>query len=154
LVAVIAALGLVPSAGADGADDAWKILEKAEKFELYSLDPDLGDQQKDGYHGWKVLGHTTITDKELRKKLVVTLGDAIDNFVGGGKKKCFDPRHAIRVTVEKKTYDFLICFQCDYVYVYSGDKRVAVWNTGPTPEKLFDQTLSDVKVPLPKSPDE
>ena len=145
-------LSLAGRASADEADDAWKVLEKAEKFELYSIDPDLGDKVKDGFHGWKSLGQTTVKDTELRKKLVTTLGDAIDNYLGGGKK-CFDPRHAIRVKGDWNSYDFLICFECRYVYVYSGDKQIAVWKTSDEPKKLFNQTLKDAKVPLPKSPD-
>ena len=152
LFVVVVTLFSTQRGKADAADDAWAALEKAEKFELHSLDPDFGHDVKDGIYGWKSLGQTTVKDAQLRKKLVAALGDAIDN-ARASKKKCFDPRHAIRVIAGQKTYDFLICFECDYVYVYSDKKRVAIWNTTDRPKEALDKVLKDAKVPLPKSPD-
>jgi hypothetical protein len=151
LVAAVVTLCSTRHATADEADDAWAALEKAQQFDLYSLDPDSGDNVKDGFHGWKSLGKTTVKDAQLRKKLITEVGDAIDN-ARASAKKCFDPRHAIRVTAGLKTYDFLICFECSYVYVYADSKRVAVWNTTDRSKEVLDKVLKDGKVPLPKSP--
>ena len=131
---------------------AWAVLEKAESIELFSLDPAFEDQNKDGYHGWKILGKTTIKDMASRKKLVATLGKGIDDSDGRGSK-CLDPRHGIRVEQGNKTFDFVVCFQCSYVHIYLGDKQIDIWYTTKSPQPEFDKILKEAKVPLPPARD-
>jgi hypothetical protein len=148
-------VGLVPARSSYADEDgstAWAALEKAEQFELFSLDP-KEDNEKDGFHWYKILGRTTIKDADVRKKLVQTFGKGIDDF-NGLPAKCFDPRHGIRVRKGDKTYDFLICFHCHLIPIFLGDKQIDTWYTRGDPQALFDKVLKDAKVPLPKSADE
>src|SRR5262245_51900338 len=112
LVVALVAAGLVTApARADKIPEAVKTaLEKADQFELISLDPSERDKPADGgFHGWKVLGKTLVKDKDGRKKVLDALAKGVaDNK--GEAAKCFIPRHGLRVVHDKKTYDLVICF--------------------------------------------
>src|SRR5262249_10825875 len=97
-----------PTAGQDKKDpfekfkqlpkEAKAVLEQAEQLELYSLDPTDGmlpkEKEKDGFHGWKVLGKTQIKEAETLKKVRAALDKGIAE--SEGVAACFRPRHGIR----------------------------------------------------------
>lgn len=136
-------------------EEAKKILEKAESLELYSLDPDgsrRGPKPKNNFHGWKILGKTTIKKAEDRQKLLQSLERGIranSGIVAG----CFNPRHGIRATLKNETVDVVICFQCFSMQVVQGKKTRNVLTTG-LPAPTFNKILTAAKVPLPKQPDD
>jgi len=70
----------------------------------------------------------------------------------GNGAKCFDPRHGIRATAKGKTVDLVICFECNWVYVYydNDENRQHVAVTTREPQAVLDKTLKDAGVPLPK----
>jgi len=152
-VALIAGLGVAGDPKAHQLPDKAKaILDRAEQLELFSLDPELDRKAgKDGFHGWKVLGQTVVKDAPARKQVVGSLYNGIAENTGNGAK-CFDPRHGVRATVEGKTVDLVICFECSWVYVYydrEGDRQGVAITTGK-PQAVFDKVLKDAGVPLPK----
>jgi hypothetical protein len=124
-------------------------LEKGGEFHLFSLRP---ARVKTGegalhFHGWEVIGRTSIRDEDRRKKLVAALktGVAENQGMGGA---CFRPRHGIRITEQGKTTDFIICFECYQVQVVvDGLQQKAVLVTR-TPEPLFNDALKQAKLPL------
>jgi hypothetical protein len=128
------------------------ILEKGEQFELLSLNPDPRQEKaEDGFHGWKVLGKTTVKDAEARKKLLAAFKKGVEEntgFVAG----CFNPRHGIRVTQDGKTTDFVICFECAQVKVFVGDKEEKGFLITASPQSVFDGVLKEAKVPLAEKP--
>ena len=130
--------------------DAKTALEKATEWELYSLDPEhQKDPPKDGFHGWKVLGKTTVKDADTRKTLLAALDKgAKDN--DGTVARCFDPRHGIRVKAGDQTIDLVICFECYQVKTFMGDKLGRGFLTTRSPQPALDKVLTDAKVPLPK----
>jgi hypothetical protein len=135
-------------------DKAKTILEKAEKFELFSLDPEsFGFNKKvpGSFHGWKILGNTTLEEAKLRKEIVESLKEGISKQKGA-PKKCFDPRHGIRASVDGKSVDILICFECGWIYVYydQDEQHSEVVHTTGKPQETFDRILKDAKVLLPK----
>jgi hypothetical protein len=147
LTLVVVLAGCLPGGSGDKKlpAQAKMILEKATEFELYSLEP---DKEKGG---WNVLGKTTVKDAKLRKELLAALEKSIAE-PGEGGHKCFWPRHQIRATHEGKKVDLVICFECQWVYVYLDGKekepdRIEM-DGGAQP--LFDKVLSDAGVPLPK----
>src|SRR4051794_15414972 len=78
--------------------DAKAILEKAEKIELFSLDSDETKKvTKDGFHGWTVLGKTTVEKADARKELAAAFVKGVAEYKQNGAK-CFEPRHGIRAT--------------------------------------------------------
>jgi hypothetical protein len=130
-------------------DDLRAMLEKADQLELLSLDPDeTKEKPKDAFHGWRVLGQTTVKDAETRKKLVAALQKGVAEN-DGTVARCFNPRHGIRVTRDGKTADFVICFECYQVKAFAGDKPHQFLVTR-SPQPAFDQVLMDAKVPLPE----
>ncbi len=138
--------GVARAAGEDELPAGVKsMLDKAESIELYSLDPEpKGVGKGEKLHGWAVLGKATVKGKDLE-----AIVKAVEGAVGKGRgAKCFLPRHAIRVTSGGKTADLLICFECEWVYVYEGGKKTAdptVSNVQP----VLDRVLKAAGVPLP-----
>lgn len=127
---------------------AVSILNKATVFELYSLDFEVRDEKAPaGFHGFKVLGKVSITDAEVREKLLSALQDGIAKSDGMGVF-CFDPRHGIRAKFEDLTAELVICFECHQIEVFTNGKRT-VFTTGD-PQKIFDEVLKKAGIPLPK----
>jgi hypothetical protein len=123
------------------------VLEKADQFELLSLNPEpQQEKSKDDFHGWKVLGKTTVKDEATRKKLIAAFKKGVaDN--DGRAAKCFNPRHGIRASHDGKTADFVICFECLQVSAFMGDKQ-SNFLTTESPASAFNEALKDAKVPL------
>ncbi|HVK07929.1 MAG TPA: hypothetical protein VM597_04035 [Gemmataceae bacterium] len=129
-------------------DDLRAVLEKADKFELLSLSPErLKEKPKDAFHGWKVLGQTTVTAAD-RDRLVPAFAKGVaDN--SGVVAACFNPRHGIRATRGGKTAEFVICFECFQVHAYRGDKKEDdSFLITASPQPTFDAVLKAAKVPL------
>jgi hypothetical protein len=124
--------------------DAGDILNKAQEFELYSLEPYAEGMNK--FHGCKVLGKIVVKKGETYTKLLAALNES----VGDNGAKCFDPRHAIRAVHDGKSVDLVICFQCRLVYVYrdSEEKEIQVQLRDSSAEPVLDQVLKDAGVPL------
>jgi hypothetical protein len=126
------------------------ILEKATELELFSLDPATRNE-KDGFHGYKVLGKTTVKDADTRKLLVAAFKKGVEEDTKVAN--CFIPRHGVRLKIDKTTVDLVICFECAVVHQYYDN------NTGPgfaiskSPQPAFDKVLKDAGVPLPKPPE-
>lgn len=104
--------------------DEWKeLLSKAEGMDLYRLNPrKLGEDAKDkkAFHGYEILATVTL-DKDQRREAGAYFGKTLHwNILR--QAVCFDPNHGLRVTVGKKTLDFVICYSCDRMDVYEGDK--------------------------------
>jgi hypothetical protein len=124
-------------------------LEKGGEFHLFSIRP-ARVEKTDGaihFHGWEVIGRTSIRDEEKRKKLVGVLKKGVEENQGIGAA-CFRPRHGIRITEAGKTTDFIICFECFQVQVMvDGLPQKAVLVTR-TPEPAFNEALKQAKLPL------
>lgn len=120
------------------------ILEKADEFTFYSLNPEpiFQYQGSNAFMGHIILGQIKIEPGPKRNALVEALDKAIAN--GGQAYQCFNPRHGIHARKGSETLDCLICFECKQAdigtnwYTISGD-----------PKALFNQTLQDAGVPLP-----
>ena len=134
-------------------DRAREILEKASQFELLSIGHGPSPKKPtEDFHGWPVIGKTTVEDSNTRKRLVAALGKGVEENKGDSMK-CFNPRHGIRVTHDGMTADFVICFECFQVVVYvTGDKEQRFLITA-SPAPVFNQTLQHAKVPLAREPE-
>lgn len=128
-------------------DDMAKALEKADEIEIYSLNGELN--HPDGWHGAKVLGKTTLTKAADRKTVVAAIKKGIEEGTRGAR--CFIPRHGLRVTYQGTTYDFLICFECHWVYIYTNPSdKPLVLLIGESPEKAFNKILTAAQIELAK----
>jgi hypothetical protein len=135
-------------------DDFSKALDKARVLELYSLDPGAPVKKGDtAFHGWKVLGKTEVKKKALAKLVAALKKGAAeaDQKVSAG---CFRPRHGIRVQLDGKSYDFVVCFECVAVLLYKGNGKKITngFHVSKTPTDVFNTILKDAKVKLPEQP--
>lgn len=137
-------------------DEAAEALQSGVKFILFSLDPpmtrkeaneELKPEQK--HHGFKILGSTELVTPETKGSAISTLTDAVKNS-GGGSAMCFSPRHSLRAITSKGViYDFVTCFHCDKIWIFSGEKRIGEATiTGS--QKPLDDILTAAKIPLAK----
>jgi hypothetical protein len=133
-------------------EKAAEILKKADRIELYSLEPEPDPKMAKAatttfFHGWPVLGKTAIKEGKARK----AVQDVLDLSVGRGRYvKCFDPRHGIRATHGDETVDMVICFRCMQIEFYYDPKKDK--DTGNTISRVmqpaFDEILKTAGVPL------
>jgi hypothetical protein len=127
-------------------------LQSAETCELYSIDPNdtrVSDAAPQ-FQGYEILGHTTITDPATRTKLIDALRAAARKN-SGMAAACFNPRHAIRVTRAGVSTDFVICFECMQVAIYTGPARTASFLVTGSSQPTFDAVLKSANVPLAPS---
>jgi hypothetical protein len=147
---VVLACLVPPSLDNEIPKGAREAFEKAAQFELYSLDPFKGQQNEgdSSFHGWKVLGKTALKGANAQ-----TVREAVEkgrSDSDGSVAKCFNPRHGLRFTVDQKTYDFVICYQCLSAEVYDGDNGLGQFLTTSGPAGTLNKILRAAKVPLPE----
>ncbi len=126
-----------------------KALQEGKSFELFSLDP-KEPPPKDGekFHGWQILGSTKL-EADKAKLLVEALEAGVAENNDGIAAACFNPRHGIRVVLDGKTYDFVICFECYQVAWHVGEEKSGSFLTTASPQAKFDAVLKEAKVKLP-----
>jgi hypothetical protein len=150
-IALFAVMSLVSGCGGGKRSlaEVFRILEKADAIELYSLDPDPDRKQKaGGFREWKVLGRTTLTGDD-KKAIVEGLQKGIADS-DGKEAKCFNPRHGIEATHDGKTVELVICFECLSISGWNDGTPLKVLTTGG-PAKEFNRVLEAKKVTLPKA---
>lgn len=125
------------------------IMAKADTVELYSLNPDHRTKKDDQdlFHGWQVLGKTTVKGEDQKKVAAV-----LDKVRGGLGARCFDPRHAVRFATKDTRVDLLICYECSWVYVFVGDDQRVASLTIRDGQDVLDAILTAAKVPLATKP--
>jgi hypothetical protein len=145
---LLAASALCAAAEGKLPADVGKALEEADRLELYSLDPSkpAAETDKDAFHGYKVLGKTTVK-ADARKDLVAAVLKGVADS-DGSMADCFEPRHGVRAVRDGKTYDLVICFHCLQIEAYAGDKKLPTTPTARSPEPALDGLLKDAGVPL------
>ena len=121
-------------------------LLKATDFELCSLDSKYRDEaQPKEFERRKVIGKTVVSDANTRQRLLATINRGVAEAVDAKGPKCFDPRHAIRVTHDGKSFYILICFECNRVYTYVDEKldRTLYFPISESPLVTFNSLLSE-----------
>ena len=105
------------------------------------------------FHSFKILGKTTITSVEDRRRPFSALnrGNAESS---GFVAWCFNPRHGMRASDHGRTADLVICFECLQVVAYLNDKRAGHFITSEPPQPLFDELLRKSGVQRAKKPRE
>ena len=137
---------------------ALQALQSDSNLILYSIDPerftysDSGERQplsdnEPKFHTYRVLGQTVLTSPNSRRITLDTIRHAVRDW-DGEIHGCFNPRHGIRATDSSGTHDFLICFQCRQVYLYSPDGTSTQLYIRGAPDPL-NSILTAAHVPLP-----
>ncbi|HLW65757.1 MAG TPA: hypothetical protein VKS79_10595 [Gemmataceae bacterium] len=151
IVGAVLAAASPPATAKDNKlpDEVVNVLANAETFELLSLDPDSRvDTSKDAFHGYKVLGKTSVKEADARQKLVDSLAKGMEGEIRPAK--CFNPRHGIRATHDGKTVELVICFECHQFKVFTGPGKVSGLLVDKSPEPAFDKILKDAGIPKAK----
>jgi hypothetical protein len=134
------------------APDVAATLEKADELEVLSLDPmKPKDTPKDDFHGYKVLGKTTVK-KDDRKAILDAL-DAGLRGSDGSLADTFNPRLGLRATHDGKSVELVIDFEGRGMQTFAGGKSSGSMPTTAGPQKGFDKILTDAKVPLAAKPE-
>jgi hypothetical protein len=110
------------------------ILERADRLEVLSLDPNLHGS----FHGYRVLKTVLVTSPDTRKALVSAFEQAVKENQGE-MAMCFNPRHGLRATNGEKQEEFVICFQCLQVEAYGETEAQFLVSRSAAP--AFDEVL-------------
>jgi hypothetical protein len=150
---LLLALAAVPIRGAEKNKkipvELDAVLSAAPKAILYSLEP-ITEPNPPGpkLHGFKILGRTNLDQKQT--VAAVNAFKVAISDCGRASVACFDPRHALRLTKDGQTYDLLLCYACQNLYVYRGDKLFTSFCARGSP-KTLNELLTAAKIPLSTS---
>ena len=88
-----------------------------------------------------------VTDKSAQRRLIEGLERAapVDRH---RMRKCFEPRHGIRLARVGETTDLVICFECLEIHMYSEDGTRSVFLMTRSPAAVFNQALRDAGLPI------
>jgi hypothetical protein len=118
--------------------EVFRALDTPTEITLYSTDPDSRAFHwwfSRWFYGYRIIGQVAVADLVQRRQVATVVRHAAQTYTGD--TKCiFSPRHAVRLFSGSKTYDFLICFECSQMEVYSGDQFVAKLSIDGSPEAL------------------
>jgi hypothetical protein len=147
---VAVAAALVLAAGAVRADDklpdaARMALEKADQIDVLSLDPEGAEKTNGAFHEYKVLSKATVKDADALKDIATAVEKGVAD--GGPIAKCFEPRHGLHVVAKDKTYDFLICYQCSQIQVFTGSAEPVTVATSSASKATLDKALKSGEAP-------
>jgi hypothetical protein len=130
---------------------AWECLNHPKELILYSICPEPKLTPKDNEvfsHGFKVLGSAAIKNKKDQNVIISEVTRAISTLFAM-ESACFNPRHCVRVTDGRIVYDFLICYECNYIALYSGEEKIAGIQIRGSGDAL-NEILKKANVPLPE----
>lgn len=107
--------------------DALQALENAVTLQTYLLDgnPETNTRgefkHEVGLHAYKILSEATIEEPHEITRIATGIKEGI--YSAGMPAACFAPRHAVNVSNDDGSFDFLICFECGWVYIYRRDEK-------------------------------
>jgi hypothetical protein len=151
---VVSAFPAIAQRNALSEDEVFEALSASDRAVLYSLEPwDARDAVGERLHHFLILGKTEL-DRSKAQEAAVAFKEAISSSKNGAKNfaaaSCFDPRQALRLTVNGHVYDFLLCYQCFKLEVFLDDESVAWLGASGSPDTL-NRILTDAAIPLSKT---
>ena len=126
-------------------------LTTPDSLTLYSIDgrdfvPGTEPKADEEFHGYPVLGKIDVKDPKSRREIIAAVKKGIADS-DGMMAKCFWPRHAIRATENGKTIEYVICFECNQLQIYT-DGTDELEPTTREPQVVLNKHLQDAKIPL------
>ena len=129
-----------------------ELFYEADSVELLSLIPDdQSPSEMKKFHGYPILGSVTLTDKQHLGKMAQELDRAVETNDSFGVR-CFWPRHGLRGTVDGKSVELLICFQCHKLNVYVKGEYTQTIEMDSRVKPIFDAPLVDAGIEIDASP--
>ena len=123
---------------------------------IYSLDANYRPSDEEAvakitaesefFHDWPVIGKKSITESSERQSLWNSLYKGIEDAKGVAAS-CFWPRHGLRVERNAVQTDYVICFHCLQIEIYTGDKKEYA-QTSDSVQPDFNQVLEAAGIPI------
>jgi hypothetical protein len=116
---------------------------------LYSLDPEA-PQSTGGFHGYKILGELNLSPESI-SEAASEFKDAVESFKEDmPAMACFNPRVGIRVIKNQKPYDYLLCYECNHLRAFDGEKKYE-FDAAGNPQNLNDIfTTANIPISIKK----
>ena len=136
--------------------DHGQFLREADRLEIYSIastGPSTYPEEsltKDEFHGFKIYGKTQTEHRSNIKAIWSEVYDRIYSAPGESYTYCFWPRHAIRAFCADGARDYLICFECNHLYVYpdlSNDEHERTGLETVSGSLTLNTLLDDARIP-------
>jgi hypothetical protein len=118
-------------------EKVFRALDSPSEIILFSLHPDphAAHWFTHTFHDYRILGQVPIISAIQRRQVAGLVKHAAQTYVGD--TKCiFSPRHGVHLRSGSETYDFVICFECLQMEIYSGDQRLAFLSVAGSPDTL------------------
>jgi hypothetical protein len=119
---------------------------------VYSLDgnDERGDEKPRGemFHSFQVLGKVDIASPKDRTAILAAIKQGMAK--GDQSSKCFWPRHGVKFTQAGKILEYLICFQCNELQLYTDGVQTYEYTqpTADTAHPILDRHLTAAGIPL------
>ena len=136
--------------------DHGQFLREADRLEIYSVastGPSIFPEEsptKNEFHGFKIYGKTQTKDRPKIEAIWSDVYDRIYSASGDSYTYCFWPRHAIRAFCADGVRDYLICFECNHLYVYpdhSNDEYERIGLESVSGSLTLNTLLDDARIP-------
>ncbi len=126
--------------------NSFQTYSNGKNLTVYSIEPFKKIENSEDFHGYSVIGKTEITNRGFRDLLTKAfLNDLANEHLDD--TKCFNPRHALRISDAKQTVDLVISYECGNFETYFGDKKGKGEVSGNS-KVLFNKTLQDANIKL------
>lgn len=87
------------------------------------------------FHGYRIFGQVLVSDPKEARRVAADVKRTALTY--SGDTKCIiQPRHGVRVVSGPRTYDFLICFECLKMEIFSGDRYVKSLSVDGSPHVM------------------
>lgn len=136
--------------------DHGRFLREADRLEIYSIASTgpssypAEEPTNEEFHGFKIYGETLTEHGPDIETIWSELDDRIYSGPGSSYTYCFWPRHAIRAFCNDGARDYLICFECDHLYVYpdpASDEYERIGLEDAPGSLTLNTLLDDARVP-------
>jgi hypothetical protein len=130
---------------------AWQCLREPQEMVLYSIHPEEDPASIPAgaqfFHGYRILGQVSLPTATDRQRVSEAIRLAVLSHFD--QASCFDPRHALRVSDGRNSYDLLMSYECGNLEIFVGDELVAETGIGGS-SRALDSILRAANVPLAK----
>ncbi|MEM7227336.1 MAG: hypothetical protein AAF432_00830 [Planctomycetota bacterium] len=89
------------------------------------------------FHNMTVLGSTPVSTSDANA-LIQAMRDGIRVHDDGATAACWVPHHGLRLSAPDTVYEFVICFQCIRLFVYSENEQRRGARTTEVPRNAFN----------------
>ena len=117
-------------------DEDWAKVASADNAILHRLSGD--PQDPPNFMGYGITATGTLEDSALISALAQAMKSEVE-FTTNFWALCFVPRHAISITWDQGTTEFLICYECGRMKVYHNFEKVLSTQLHGESKKAFEQ---------------